>query len=289
MKKFLSFLIAVSMVFAFAGCSDSDESNNQTELQTEETTQQAESKQSEEQNEQNNISQNFDKDKIIIGLDENFPPMGFRNENNEIVGFDIDLAKEAAKRMGITAEFQPINWDSKELELNSGKVDLLWNGLTITEERLENMLFTKPYLNNKQVILVKNDSAITKKDDLKGKPVGVQAESSAIDAVKNDPIGQQLQLNEYSDNILAFTDLDLGRVDAVVADEIVVKYYLENNDTNFKLIDEDFGDEQYGIAAKKGNEALVEKLQTALDEMIADGSAAKISDNWFGSDIIVKE
>lgn len=215
--------------------------------------------------------------------------MGFRNENNEIVGFDIDLAKEAAKRMGITVEFQPINWDSKELELDSGKVDLLWNGLTITEGRLENMLFTKPYLNNKQVILVKNDSAITKKDDLKGKPVGVQAESSAIAAVENDPIGQQLQLNEYSDNILAFTDLDLGRVDAVVADEIVVKYYLENNDTNFKLLDEDFGDEQYGIAAKKGNEALVNKLQAALDEMIADGSAAKISDNWFGSDIIVKE
>ncbi len=286
MKKFLSLLIAVSMVFAFAGCSDSNESNNQTELQTEETTQQEESKQSEEQNE---LSQSFDKDKIIIGLDENFPPMGFRNENNEIVGFDIDLAKEAAKRMGITVEFQPINWDSKELELDSGKVDLLWNGLTITEGRLENMLFTKPYLNNKQVILVKNDSAITKKDDLKGKPVGVQAESSAIAAVENDPIGQQLQLNEYSDNILAFTDLDLGRVDAVVADEIVVKYYLENNDTNFKLLDEDFGDEQYGIAAKKGNEALVNKLQAALDEMIADGSAAKISDNWFGSDIIVKE
>ena len=274
MKKLLAFAVSAIMLLSFAGCSNSAEKSNKTEAQTQTAAPETES------NENNKTT-----DKIIIGLDENFPPMGFRDENNEITGFDVDLAKAAAEKMGVEAEFQPINWLSKELELDSGKVDLLWNGLTITDERRENMEFTNPYLANKQVIMVKNESEITSKADLAGKNIGIQKESSAVDAVNADPIASELNLNEYDDNILAFTDLEIGRVDAVVVDEIVARYYISTNDTDFKLLDEDFGDEVYGVAAKKGNTELINKLQAALDEIKDDGTAAEISQKWFGEDI----
>ena len=213
--------------------------------------------------------------------------MGFRDDNNEIVGFDIDLAKAAAEKLGCEVEFQPIDWDTKELELESGSIDCIWNGLTITDERQESMEFTKPYLKNKQIIIVKNGSDIQSKDDLNGKKIGVQSGSSAFDAVEADEIYASLgEIDSYDTNILAFTDLDIERLDAVVADEIVARYYLANNDNDFRVIENgDFGDEVYGVAAKKGNTEFVEKLQAALDAMSQDGTAAEISVKWFGEDI----
>ena len=225
--------------------------------------------------------------KIIVGLDDEFPPMGFRDENNEIVGFDIDLAKAAAEKLGSEIEFQPIDWDTKELELENGNIDLIWNGLTITDERTAAMDFTMPYLKNKQIIIVKNDSEIQSKADLKGKNIGVQAGSSALDAVEGDEMYADLgEVNSYDTNILAFTDLDIQRVDAVVADEIVARYYLANNENDFRVIEDgNFGDEVYGVAAKKGNTELISALQAALDSLSADGTAAEISIKWFGEDI----
>ena len=225
--------------------------------------------------------------KIIVGLDDEFPPMGFRDENNEIVGFDIDLAKAAAEKLGSEIEFQPIDWDTKELELENGNIDLIWNGLTITDERTAAMDFTKPYLKNKQIIIVKNDSEIQSKADLAGKNIGVQAGSSALDAVEGDEMYADLgEVNSYDTNILAFTDLDIQRVDAVVADEIVARYYLANNENDFRVIEDgNFGDEVYGVAAKKGNTKLISALQAALDSLSADGTAAEISIKWFGEDI----
>lgn len=225
--------------------------------------------------------------KIIVGLDDEFPPMGFRDENNEIVGFDIDLAKAAAEKLGSEIEFQPIDWDTKELELENGNIDLIWNGLTITDERAESMDFTMPYLKNKQIIIVKNGSDIQSKDDLKGKKVGVQAGSSALDAVEGDDMYADIaEVSSYDTNILAFTDLDIERVDAVVADEIVARYYLANNENDFRVVENgDFGDEVYGVAAKKGNTELVSAVQAALDSLSADGTAADISIKWFGEDL----
>lgn len=225
--------------------------------------------------------------KIIVGLDDEFPPMGFRDDNNEIVGFDIDLAKAAAEKLGSEIEFQPIDWDTKELELENGNIDLIWNGLTITDERAESMDFTMPYLKNKQIIIVKNGSDIQSKDDLKGKKVGVQAGSSALDAVEGDDMYADIaEVSSYDTNILAFTDLDIERVDAVVADEIVARYYLANNENDFRVVENgDFGDEVYGVAAKKGNTELVSAVQAALDSLSADGTAADISIKWFGEDL----
>ncbi len=271
MKKFLSILLASSMLLGIVGCGSTG--NNGTEETTETA---AEASASGE--------------KIIVGLDDQFPPMGFRDENNEIVGFDIDLAKAAGEKMGVEVEFQPIDWNSKELEIESGKIDLIWNGFSINDERLATYEFTKPYLNNRQIIIVPEGSEITAKADLEGKNVGIQDGSSAVDAVAADEISKKFaDMPTYATNVLAFEDLKIGRIDAVVADEIVAKYYIaENPDCKLVALDDNFGTEQYGIAAKKGNTELINKLQTALDEMNSDGTAAEISNKWFGEDIVVK-
>lgn len=225
--------------------------------------------------------------KIVIGLDDNFPPMGFRNEKNELVGFDIDLAKEAAKRLGLEVEFKPIDWSAKEAELNGKRVDALWNGLTITEERKQNIGFTAPYMENHQIIVVPANSTIKAKADLAGKVVGIQDGSSAVDAVQKDAVaGSFKELKKFGDNVTALMDLTTGRLDAVVLDEVVGRYYTSKKPGAYTVLDDHFGTEEYGVGTRKDDTALLGKLQKAMDEMKADGSAARISNEWFGKDII---
>jgi polar amino acid transport system substrate-binding protein len=226
---------------------------------------------------------------IVIGIDDKFAPMGFRDEKNEIVGFDIDYAKAAAEKMGATVEFQPIDWKTKESELSSGRIDLIWNGYTITDERKEKVLFTKPYLKNAQVVVTLSDSKITKLDDLTGKVVGLQSLSSAADALNANPVKDKIKtITEFSDNVLALSDLKSGRIDAVVIDEIVINYYMTKEKEAFTVLDESLAPEEYGIGVKKGNEDLLEKLQKALDELNEDGTAAEISKKWFGENKVLK-
>lgn len=230
-----------------------------------------------------------DDNKLVIGIDDKFAPMGFRDENNEIVGFDIDYAKAAAEKMGLEPVFQPIDWSAKESELNSGRIDLIWNGYTITEERKGKVLFTKPYLKNSQVIVTLADSPISAISELAGKVVGLQSLSSAADALNENPIKNEIkEVTEFKDNVLALSDLKNKRLDAVVIDEIVARYYMAMEEGTFKLLDESLAPEEYGIGVKKGNEALLDKLQKALDEMNEDGTAAQISEKWFGEDKVLK-
>ncbi|MGC5328086.1 amino acid ABC transporter substrate-binding protein [Brevibacillus sp. SYSU BS000544] len=227
--------------------------------------------------------------KLVIGIDDKFAPMGFRDEKNEIVGFDIDLAKAAAEKMGREAVFQPIDWSSKESELNSGRIDLIWNGYTITDERKQKVLFTKPYLKNAQVIVTLKKSDITKMDNLEGKVAGLQSLSSAADALNANEMKSKLKnVVEYKDNVLALNDLKIGRIDAVVIDQIVADYYMSKEKDVFKQLDESLAPEEYGIGVKKGNEALLNELQKALDTMNQDGTSAKISEKWFGEDKVLK-
>lgn len=227
--------------------------------------------------------------KLIIGIDDKFAPMGFRDDNNEIVGFDIEYAKAAAEKMGKEVTFQPIDWSAKESELNSGRIDMIWNGYTITDERKEKVLFSKPYLENSQVVVVLADSSISKLDDLTDKEVGLQSLSSAADALDANPIKAEIaNISEFPDNVLALTDLKTKRLDAVVIDEVVARYYMSKEPNTFKLLDEALAPEQYGIGIKKGNEALLEELQKALDEMNSDGTAAEISTKWFGENKVLK-
>lgn len=228
-------------------------------------------------------------DPIVIGIDDAFPPMGFRDENNEIVGFDIDLARAVSEKMGVEFVFQPIDWSTKEAELNSGRIDLIWNGYTITPEREEKVLFTKPYLANAQVITTLIDSDIQSLEDLEGKNIGIQAQSSALDAFNASPIKDSVaSVTEFKDNVLALTDLKAGRIDAVVIDEVVIKYLMAQEEGTYRVLDEALAPEKYGVGVKKGDEELLKKLQQAIDEVIADGTAAEISEKWFGEDKILK-
>lgn len=227
---------------------------------------------------------------IVIGLDDNFPPMGFRDDKGELVGFDIDLAREAGKRIGVEVQFKPIDWSAKEAELTGKRVDVLWNGLTITEERKANILFTTPYLENHQIIVVTDKSAITTKAQLAGKVVGVQDGSSAVDAIQKDTETAKSikEIKKFGDNVTALMDLSAGRLDALVVDEVVGRYYTAKKPGEYRVLDENFGTEDYGVGTRKDDTELMAKLQKAMDEMKADGAAATISTKWFGKDIVKK-
>ena len=232
-------------------------------------------------------------DKIVVGLDDNFPPMGFKDENNEIVGFDIDLAKEATKRLGREVEFKAIDWSSKEAELKSGRVNVLWNGLDITEKRKENMLFSDPYMDNRQIIFVKKGATgITDEQSLAGKAVGTQSASTAEEYIDGSDFFKTKvkEVKKYSDFVSAFMDLENGRIDAVIGDEIVGRYYMSKHPDTIDAVDVAVGPvSQFGIAFAKDNQKLRDDVQKVLDEMVKDGTVAKISEKWFGKDITLKK
>ena len=223
---------------------------------------------------------------LSVAFDQDFPPMGFVGDNGEYTGFDLDLAKEVASRLGLEYKAQPIAWDSKDMELESGNIDCIWNGFTITG-REDDYTWTTPYMANKQVFVVANDSDIKSQADLAGKVVEVQADSSAEAALKENQdlantFGQLLTTPDYN---TAFMDLEQGAVDAVAMDVIVAGYQIKQRNADFKILDDSLSEEEYGIGFKKGNTELRDKVQGALEEMAADGTLAKISDEWFGEDV----
>lgn len=228
--------------------------------------------------------------KLIVGLDDTFVPMGFRDEAGNLVGFDIDLAKAVSEEMGIPFEFQAIDWDAKELELQNKKVDCLWNGLSITPEREEVMQFTDPYLDNRLVIMTKQGSDIKTKADLAGKNVGTQAGSSALDVVKADASYSTFQdtLTEYKDYDAAIMDLEIGRIEAVIVDEVLGNYKNNQKGNVFAFGTEDFGPDKYGVALRKEDTSLFEEFNKAFEAVIANGTASELSMKWFGKDIVLK-
>ena len=227
--------------------------------------------------------------KIVVGLDDNFPPMGFKNEKNEIVGFDIDMAKEAAKRLGRPVEFKAIDWSSKEAELKSGRIDVIWNGLNITEERKKNMLFSNPYMEAKQLIFIPAGSPVKGQADLAGKVIGIQSASTAEQNLENDKAfaGPLKEVKKYRDCIAAMMDMEAGRVDAIITDEIVGRYYMEKKPGKFVALEKPVGPiGNFGIGFRLDDKALQGDIQKVLDEMKKDGTSAKISKQWFGADIV---
>lgn len=231
--------------------------------------------------------------KIVVGLDDNYPPMGFKDENNEITGFDVDVAKEAAKRLGREVEFKAIDWDSKEAELKSKRVDVLWNGLDITEKRKENMAFSEPYMENRQIVFVRNDKvdSIKSVDDLKGKVVGTQSGGTAEEYIdEHEDFKQGMKdVKKYTDYISAFMDLENGRLDAIVADEITGRYYMSKHPEKLAALEIVVGSvSDFGIGFRKEDTELRAEVQKVMDDMKADGTLAKISEKWFGKDIMKK-
>ncbi len=231
----------------------------------------------------------LDKKEFILGLDDSFPPMGYRNEKNEIVGFDIDLATEVTKRMGVALKLQPIDWAQKFNELNSGLIDCIWNGYTLDDERRAETNVTEPYLKNRQVVVVREDSAYKTLADLKGKRLGVQAASSATQALEGAKEFKDSlkEVVEFKENVTALLDLEAKGTDALLIDEIVAGYYITSQKKPFRILEESLAGEEYGIGFRKDDQSLRDEVQKQLKAMAADGKMAEISTKWFGKDITV--
>lgn len=221
---------------------------------------------------------------LIVGFDAEFPPYGFSNDKGEYVGFDLDLAQEVCNRNNWTLVKQPIDWDAKDSELNSGTIDCIWNGFTING-RENNYTWSDAYIDNKQVVVVKADSNISSFSDLKGKNVEVQKDSSALSALQGDNktlADTFAKMVEVADYNTAIMDLKSGACDAVALDIGVAQYQVNNGNNSGELIiiNDTISSEQYGIGFKLGNTQLKDQVQKTLDEMYADGTVAKIAENY---------
>ena len=223
---------------------------------------------------------------LTVGFDAEYPPFGYMDESGEYVGFDLDVAQKVCDNLGWELVKKPINWDSKDMELNSGNIDCIWNGFTMNG-REDDYEWSKPYMKNNQVFVVRGDSDINSEADLAGKNVEVQTDSSAEAALNdNSELTSTFgSLTPVADYNTAFMDLESGAVDAIAMDDVVASYQITSRKADFKVLDDVIAAEEYGIGFKKGNTGLRDKVQATLEEMAADGTAAKISEKWFGKDI----
>ena len=223
-----------------------------------------------------------DNSTFIVGFDAEFPPYGYMDDKGNYTGFDLDLAKEVCARNNWTFKAQPIDWDAKDAELDSGSIDCIWNGFTM-DKRENDYLWSNPYFNNKQIFVVKSDSGISSIADLKDKVVETQKDSSALAALEggNKSIADTFkQLTQVADYNTAFMDLESGACQAVAMDIGVAEYDIANKNnttSNFTILQDYLTTEKYGIGFKKGNTQLRDQVQTTLDEMFKDGTVSKIA------------
>ena len=230
---------------------------------------------------------------LIVGFDAEYPPYGYMDENGEYTGFDLELAQAVCDLEGWELEKKPINWDSKDMELNSGSIDCIWNGFTMNG-REDDYTFSEPYVDNSQVIVVADDSGIEKLTDLAGKTVGVQAASAALDLLQSEEEGGQKELadtfgalNEFADYNTAFTELQAGALDALAIDVGVAKYQLaQREEGKYKILDEPIQSEQYGIGFAKGNEELRDTVWAEVMKLYDEGEIDKLAEQYGVADML---
>ena len=224
-----------------------------------------------------------DSGKFILGLDATFKPMGYTDEQDNIVGFDIDLAEEVCSRMGVELVKQPIDWDTKEQDLEAGNIDCIWNGMSINPSRQEIMNLSEPYMRNDMIFVVKTESDIASQADLDGKTVAVQSGSSAQEILADS--GLNVTAVELATNVECLQQLDLDLADAVFMDSVVANYEIQTTGKAYTILPDGLSPEEYAIGFRKGDQALRDEVQKILSEMKADGKVEEISTKWFGSDI----
>ena len=219
---------------------------------------------------------------FTVGFDAEFPPYGYMDDNGEYIGFDLDLAQEVCNRKGWTLKKQPIDWDAKDMELSSGAIDCIWNGFTI-QGREDSYEWTIPYVDNSQVFVVKADSDIENTEDLAGKRVGVQKDSSALAALEGD--ASELadtfeELVQYAEYNTGFMDMEAGAIDALAIDIGVANYQIAQKGDQFRMLDEQLASEQYGVGFLKGNTELRDEVEAVIKEMADDGTILKVAENY---------
>lgn len=226
---------------------------------------------------------------LVMGFDEEYPPMGFVSEDGTHVGFDIDLAREVCSRLGVELVLQPVIWDSKELELNGGNIDCIWSGMTITPERAEQMLFSMPYLKNEQIMVVMTDSGIATASETAGKVLGTQAGSSSVDVLDANPdIKDALAgVSLYEDFVTALMDLRLRGIDVLLIDSVVGNYYISQQDdpAAFTVLPGVLEAEEYGIGFRLADQSLVDAVNEQLIAVYEDGTLDTIRARWFANDV----
>lgn len=229
------------------------------------------------------------KGELVIGLDDTFAPMGFRDKDGTLTGFDIDLATAVCAKLGVTAKFQPIEWSAKEMELASGKIDCIWNGMSVTPEREESMSLSNAYLNNKIIVMTKEGISVADKADLKNHKVGVQAGSSALETAKADAVWAEIEsiVTEYPTYDEVIMDFNAGRLDCMMIDEVFGNYKNTNLGGILGTADFDFGDDLYAVGFRKSDTELTDAVNQALAALAEEGKSAEISEKWFGKNIVI--
>lgn len=277
MKKIVAAILLAGMALSMAACGNekADDKKADASVKTDGTEDAAE-------------NETAAGDTFTVGFDQDFPPFGYVGDDGEFTGFDIEMATECAKRMGKEVVLQPIDWDAKDMELESGTIDCIWNGFTVNG-REDQYTWSDSYMDNTQVVITKKDSGITTLADLAGKIVEVQKESSAQSAMEDEDhtellasFGDFLQVAEYN---TAFMDLESGAVDAIAIDIGVANFQLEGKEDDYLILEETISSEQYAVGFLKGNETLRDEVQSTLMEMVEDGTFAEISDKYFGYDV----
>ena len=277
MKKLLALALASVMAFSMMACGTEVASTETSATETAATETAA-----------TEVATNDDT-QFVVGFDASFPPYGYVDEAGEYVGFDLDLAAEVAKRNGWELVKTPIDWDAKDMELNSGAIDCIWNGFTING-REDKYAWSDPYVDNSQVYVVAADSGIKTVADLAGKTVLVQADSSALAALEAEDMAAVTAtfaaLNQVPEYNTAFLDMEAGAADAVAMDIGVAKYQVESRGDKFVILEETIATEQYGVGFALDNTALRDTVQATINEMVADGTFAAIAEEWGLTDAV---
>ena len=270
-KRILGISIASFIMMTFAAC-NSEKSN-----ENKESSYSADADES--------LQKVLDSGKFILGLDATFKPMGYTDENDEIVGFDIDVAEEVCSRLGVELVKEPINWKNKEQDLNVGKIDCIWNGMSVNSGREEAMNLSEPYMKNSMIFVVGPSSEAKGMEDLKGKTIAVQNGSTAQEILEKCDISDSITVQAMSTNVEALQQLDLGIVDAVFLDSVVADFEIKSSGKDYVSLPDGLEEEEYAIGFRKNDQKLRDEVQKILSEMKADGKLGEISTKWFGSDI----
>lgn len=266
MKKIGMSLLVGALSLGFASCNSEKKDTGSGSADTKEST--------------------LSKDELVVGLDNTFVPMGFLDENNEVTGFDVDLAKEVFKRLDKDVKFENIDWATKEASLDRGSIDMIWNGYSINDERKKIVDYSDPYMDNKTIVVVMADSPIETMDDLKDQELGTQQGSTAYEALQaNEDFKNSLKnkdASQYDTFDKALRDMEVGRIQGVLGDEVLIRYYLsQKGQEKYRILDGDLGSESYVVAFRKGDTEFRDKVNETLKEMKDDGTYQEIYDKWF--------
>jgi polar amino acid transport system substrate-binding protein len=227
---------------------------------------------------------------LTVGMEIGYPPMEYLDSNGQPAGFDVQLAFAIAKKLGLTVELVDTAWDGIFAGVNTDKYDCIMSAVTITEARLQAHNFSKPYIGNAMALVLLKGSKITARspEELSGLGVAYQAETTAdfYMARLAEEKGLKFAAYEYDKVINCFDELKLGRVDAIVTDSLVAVDYIAPADSPFELVWQGAADEVFGICLKKGNDVLTEAINKALDELFADGTMHRLSQEIFRMDMV---